>query len=154
MPDILYVAPINNDVGNDATYNSTTRTAAYTSYFTTIRAALPNCIIVCGGGYATGALNLTTDAASAYQVDLDMQAAITAFADPLIFFTPSISDVAGRWLYGDGDVGTTGNSTPGNTNRMIGDGSGDALHPNQRALDYLQWKDYGAIVSAIQTLLP
>lgn len=150
-PDILYVAPINNDVGNDATYNSTTRKAAYTAYFNTILSALPNCIIICGGGYATGAANLTTTSASAWQVEADMASAIAAYNHPNVKFLPSISDPSGRWLYGDGHIGTTGNSTHGNSDLMIGDGT-DTLHPNQRFLEYVMWREFNGIVGIMNSI--
>jgi hypothetical protein len=150
-PDILYVAPINNDVGNDGTYNTTTRKAAYKLYFATILAALPNCIIICGGGYATVAANLTTTVSSAWQVEADMAAAIAEYNHPHVKFLPTISDPAGRWLYGDGHVGTTSNSTHGNSDLMIGDGV-EQLHPNQRFLEYVMWREYYGIVAIMNSL--
>jgi len=150
-PDILYIPPINNDVGNDGTYNTATRTAAYLAYFAAVRAALPRTIILVGGGYATGASNLLTTSASAWQVEADMAAAVASFNDPLVKFIPTISDPAGRWLFGDGSVSGTGNSTPGNSNFMIGDGS-DTLHPNLRFYDWMMQRECTAIIAAMQSV--
>jgi hypothetical protein len=150
-PDILYIPPIHNDVGNDATYNTATRTAAYLAYFAAVRAALPRTVILAGGGYATGAANLLTTAASAWQVEADMAAAVAAFNDPLVKFIPTISDPAGRWLFGDGNVSGTGNSTPGNSNFMIGDGT-DTLHPNVRFYDWMMSRECEAIIAAMQSV--
>lgn len=145
-PDILYVRPINNDVGNDTTYNSTSRIATYLQYFNTLLAALPNLVIICGGGYATVAANLSTAANSAWQVEADMAAAIAQFNSPQVKFLPMISDPAGRWLYGDGHVGTTSNSTHGNSDLLIGDGF-DTLHPNVRYYETMLRREANGIIS-------
>jgi hypothetical protein len=151
-PDILYVRPINNDVGNDGTYNTTTRTAAYRLYFDTLLAALPNLIIICGGGYATGSANLTTTVSSAWQVEADMAAAIANYNHPHVKFLPTISDASERWLLGDGHVGTTANSTHGNSDLMIGDGS-DQLHPNVRYYETMMLREANSIVSIMNGLM-
>jgi hypothetical protein len=151
-PDVLYIAPINNDVGNNGTYNTVTRKAAYKQYFGMIRGALPNCVIIAGGGYGTGSNNVSTAANSAYQVEQDMKAAVAEFADSKVIFMPTISDVAGPWIVGDGNIGTTSNTNHGNSDRMIGDGAGDTLHPNQRFLDYIQWREFYSIVSVLDKL--
>lgn len=152
-PDILYIAPINNDVGNSGLYTSATRTAAYRKYFTTMLAALPNLIIIAGGGYPNGPTALNTDPASAWQVEQDMMSAVAAFNNPRVLFMPSMSAAGGGWLTGNGGTYTTTNTVVGNSNWMIGDGIGDNLHPNQRYLEMVQWREYYALVAAMNTLV-
>ena len=150
-PDILYIGPINNDAGDDATYNSVTRRAAYTSYFTTMLAALPNLIIIAGGGYGTGTDATSTATTSAWQVELDMAQAVTDFNHPHVKFLPTLSDVAGRWIQGNGNVGTA-STIIGNADRVIGDGN-DPLHPNQRYLQEVEWREFYAITRIMHNII-
>jgi len=150
-PDILWINCINNDVGNDATYNSTTRKAAYTLYFSTLLAALPNIIIICGGGYATGANNLTTTVSSAWQVEQDMQTAINEYNHTHVKFLPMMSDPTGRWLFGNGMVSTTSNSVHGNSDLFIGDSS-DTLHPNPRYYEVMTRRIGNGIISIMNNI--
>jgi len=151
-PDILYVNWINNDVGNSGLYTSASRQAVYKQYFDTLLAALPDLIIICAGGYATGAANLTTDAASAYQVEQDMATAIANYNHPHVKFLPTISDTSGRWLYGNGHVGTTVNSTHGNSDWLIGDAS-DQLHPNFRYYPVFCLRVANGIINIMNSLM-
>lgn len=157
-PDIYYQRPIHNDAGwltdaNGITYNTTTRKAAYTKVFDTLLAALPNLIIICGGGSHDGtAANLTTDNTSQYQVELDMQAAIAEYNHPHVKFLPQILDPSGsRWIDGNGHVGTTINTTHGTSDLMVGDGN-DQLHPNIRYYEYMEHRESRAILKIINEL--
>jgi len=151
-PDILYVRPINNDVGNSGQFTSAARQAAYKQYFDTLLASLPNLIIICAGGYATSGANLTTDVASAVQVETDMATAIANYNHPHVKFLPTISDASGvRWLNGDGHVGTTANTTHGNGDFMIGDGF-DTLHPNVRYYESFMHREFHGIVGIMNNL--
>ena len=148
-PDIIYIAPVNNDQGNDATYNSVTRIAAYKAYFSGILSALPKCIIVASGGYNTTATNLLTTAASGWQVDRDMEQAVSEFGSKNVQFVSSMRSPDGRWLEGDGHIGTTANTAHGNSDWFVGDGAADTLHPNARYYEYVQWRDYNAVVEGV-----
>jgi hypothetical protein len=151
-PDILYVRPIYNDVGNSGQYTPASRQAVYKQYFDTLLASLPNLIIICGGGHGNGASNLTTDAASPYQVEQDMATAIANYNHPHVKFLPTISDASGvRWLNGDGHAGTTANTTHGNSDFMVGDGF-DQLHPNVRYYETFMQREFNGIVGIMNNL--
>jgi len=151
-PDLLYVRPINNDVGNAGLFTSASRIAAYKQYFSTLLAALPNLVIICGGGFASKAANVTTDAASAWQVDLDMATAIAQFASPQVKFLATVTDPSGRWLLGDGDVSTTANTNHGNSDFMIGDGF-DNLHANVRYYDVMMQREVNGLIDLMSEAL-
>jgi lysophospholipase L1-like esterase len=61
-----------------------------------------------------------------------MAAAVAAFADPLMYFVPEVTNAAGPWFTGTGS--TAGAAGNGNCDVYI---SSDAIHPNDAGHAFL-----------------
>lgn len=153
-PDYLYIGGFNNDVGNDAVFNSSARRAAYIAYVKALRdAGLTNLIIDFGGVYNP---STARGPASHLQVEYDVIYAVQqmrAAGDSLVFFqrwktdprlnvnpntdqrlnftSAVVEEPVGGLVYGSGNSFTASPSVPGNASWMVGH-NGDGLHPNAR----------------------
>lgn len=154
-PDYLYLGGFHNDVGDNATYNSLTRKAAYKAYVKALRTAgLVNTIIDFGGSYRSVDSPYNRGAASHYQVELDVISAVQELrneGDGLVFYQrwltspilntyPHMSNTTfanvrenplGGIVCGSGHVDNATPAVAGNASWMVGH-AGDGLHPNQR----------------------
>lgn len=95
-PDVVFFGGVQNDIGNNATYNSTTRQAAALAYFQALRAALPNALVVVVGAQALYNQSLTAGSGTLYEAETDIKTAFTTWADPTSLFIPLATDVRAR----------------------------------------------------------
>jgi lysophospholipase L1-like esterase len=122
-PDIVLIVGGHNDTGPAALQ------AEILTYLTAIRAqsvlsGIP--VIVAGVNGANQATATTIPLENA------MAAAVTAFADPLMYFVPEVTNAAGPWFTGTGS--TAGAAGNGNCDVYI---SSDAIHPNDAGHAFL-----------------
>jgi lysophospholipase L1-like esterase len=122
-PDIVLSVGGHNDAGPSLLRDE------ITAYLSAIRAqsTLRNVPIIIGG--VNGANQAT---ATTIPLENAMAAAITAFADPLVYFVPEITGSAGPYFTGTGS--TAGATGTGNCDVYI---SADAVHPNDAGHAYL-----------------
>ncbi len=137
-PDVVYIGGSFNDSANTATLQ-----AAALLYYQTLRAALPNVMIVQAGTYA--GVNPTNNQA----IDAKLSAAVVQFADANTYFIPVSTDTP-AWGAGTGYLG----STTGGGNSDIYIGPSDQTHPSQYAIaSYLPFKDANAFRQLIYGLV-
>ncbi len=95
-PDVVVFGGVQNDIGNNGTYNSTTRQAAALAYFQALRAALPNALVVVVGAQALQNQSLTSAAGTLYEAETDIKTAFTTWSDANSLFIPLATDVRAR----------------------------------------------------------
>lgn len=142
-PDVVIFA----HGANDATYTTAAITAEALLCYQTVRASLPNAVIIVLGPWALA----SGPSFSITEVEGAILAAVTAFNDPLCKFVKQTTDPAGSWITGTGRTGAT-NGT-GNADIYIGGVSGtDTSHPNDSGHLYLARRAANGVAAAIATI--
>lgn len=136
-PDLL-VIPAGT---NDELSTPSAITAEVTAYLAAFRAALPNTPAVILGPWPKA----TGPSATLIAIEGAIQAAVTAFADPLIKFASVSADSGSAWIYGTGFNG----SGSGNAKLYIGS---DGVHPNDAGHEYLGARIAAAVDAAVRTM--
>ena len=138
-PDLIIIGGAYNDLGQ----TSGAITAAAEALFTAIRAALPTVPIIVSGTLGGN----TGPSAAINNTETAVAAAVTAQADPLIWFVPVSSDSAGAWLNGTGTVSAT--TGTGNADAYINPAG---IHPTDAGIFYEAGKYANAFKAIIQQI--
>lgn len=142
-PDVVIFA----HGANDASYSTAAVTAEALLNYQTVRAALPNAVIIVLGPWALA----SGPSASILATEAAILAAVTAFNDPLCKFVRQTTDPAGSWINGTGRTGAT-NGT-GNADIYIGGVAGtDTSHPNDLGHLYLARRASNGVATAIASI--
>jgi hypothetical protein len=140
-PDIVIMAGAYNDGG----YTVAAQTAAFLLYMQTLRASLPNVIIVVSGQWqpVTDSIKLATEGA--------LLAAFNSFADARSVFIPVINDLAGAWNDGAGNVTTAVAYPPTATGGAQYFTGSDGIHQSVTGVDYMARRFATAIKDKLLT---
>jgi hypothetical protein len=143
-PDVVLVSGggLNDRTASGSSLS--TEQAAVLAYITAVRAALPNALIFVVGseGGATG------PATNVFTMELAMNQAVTAFADPYTFFLPQSSTVAEKaWISGTGT--SVAPNASGNSDLYIGT---DAVNPVQAGTLYLAQQHAQNIIGVVNSI--
>lgn len=120
VPDVVIAT---NSVNESVTTQAQLQ-AAFNTWYATVRAAVPNALIVVFGAFSRATTESTQDSW--------IRLACAAITDANLVYIPTTGDAAGPWATGSGTVSSA-----------TGTGSGDAywspdnLHPIARGLEYL-----------------
>jgi hypothetical protein len=149
IDDAIRIAPDIVVIGgaiNDASIASPAAiTAAANSLLQTLRARLPNALLI-----ATGTFPGTSGPSTArINSEVAVKTAVQQLHDPRIFFVPVISAPCGTLIAGTGTIEVP-NGT-GNADFYI---SGDRTHPSQQGLDYVAAQFAAGIQSVVISALP
>lgn len=133
-PDVVLIEGGTNDAGAALAVEQ----AAVLAYLQSIRALLPNAVIIVSGCNT----NNSGPSANAFTIELAISNAVTAFNDPRTFFYPfSATTAAKAWLSGTGTTAAT--TGTGNCDLYI---AGDA-HPTYQGAAYVAYRTANAIRS-------
>jgi hypothetical protein len=137
QPDVVYVCNNFNDSG----FSSAQRVTAINLYLATVRATLPNALILVGG--TIGGVSPTNNAV----LEADMATSVANFNDGACFFLPEATDVP-QWETGTGNL----NGTNGTGNNDIYKGPTDTVHPSTLGIQYLAQRDANAIRNFVNSI--
>ncbi len=140
-PDVVVVAGGGINDRNVVGITSGIEQTNVLTYLQTVRAALPNAIIMVIGSEA-GAVGPSN---AIFQMEAAMAAAVVQFADPWCFFIPQSSTSAEKaWMSGTGTTAATNGS--GNSDVYIG---ADGIHPVQAGCLYYAQQSANGIITTV-----